>query len=248
MSVSQQVQVRPAQPQDVHAIAALLVEGFGQQYGGVLGGPAGQRMYERIYAMWPERLHDLIVAVDHQGVPIGVAGLRVAGAQSSYHHHIAQVMREELGFARFVQHQLWVRLTAPPPYVVQRHEAYVHSLTVTSRWRGHGLPDALLDRLHTLAGALGKTRVVVEVVEGNLAAHRLYERHGYVVRQLRRGPLARLPGGASPRLLLEKQLAVAWPTMVEAHASLIVSGNTTHVGLQTEELHQHAAQLDLQQP
>jgi ribosomal protein S18 acetylase RimI-like enzyme len=204
--LAEQVHVRPAQLHDVPAIAALLVEGFGHEYGGVLNCPAGQRMYERIYMMLPERLRGLIVAVDDQAVPIGIAGLRTHDTQPTHSHHTVQVMLQELGIARMLQFQLWVRLTAPPHYQAQRHEAYVHSMTVTARWRGRGIAAVLLERLHGMAADLGKTTVVLQVEEDNQAAHRLYTRYGYTVRQRRRGPLAWLPFGPVPYVLLEKHL------------------------------------------
>jgi ribosomal protein S18 acetylase RimI-like enzyme len=204
--VTEQVQVRPAQPQDIPAIAALLVEGFGHQYGWAPNSRAVQRMYERTYQVFPERLHGLIVAVEEQGGPIGIAGLRTHDTQPNHGHRIVQVMLHELGIARVFQYQLWVRLTVPPPYQVQRHEAYVHSMTVTASWRGRGIAARLLDRLHGMTGDLGKSTVVVQVAERNLAARRLYARYGYTVRQRQRNRLARLPFGPSPRLLLEKHL------------------------------------------
>lgn len=204
--ISDHILIRPATPHDGPAIAALLVEGFGHQYGRVLNCPAGQRMYEQIYTELPERLQGVIVAVDAQDMPVAMAKLNTDAMQSSGGHRTVQIMLHELGIARMIQYQLWVRLTAPPPYHVQRHEAFVHSLTVTARWRGRGIAAALLNHLHGLAAGIGKTRVVVEVMECNVAARDLYARFGYTVRERRRGLLARLPGGPYARLLLEKQL------------------------------------------
>lgn len=200
------VQVRPAQPQDVPPIAALLVEGFGQHYGGVLDGPAGQHLYTHIYQLRPERLHSLIVAIDNHAVPVGLVGLRTRDMPLNFDHSTLQVMRQELGIARVILYHLWVRLTIPPPYPLQQDEAYVHSLTITARWRGQGVATVLLDHLHATAYERGKTTVVVQVAEGNTAARRLYERHGYTLRQRRPGPLAKLAVRRASHLLLEKHV------------------------------------------
>jgi ribosomal protein S18 acetylase RimI-like enzyme len=205
-ALAEDVHVRPAQPRDVPAIAALLIEGFGHEYGGVLNSPAGQRMYERIYTEVPERLQGLIVAVDPDDVPVAMVGLRTRDTQPTHAHRIVQIMRHELGVARMLHYQLWVRLTVPPHYQAQHHEAYIHSMTVTARWRERGIAATLLERLHDMACELGKTKVVVQVEEHNHAAQRLYTRYGYTVRQRRRGPLAWLPYGPSPQLLLEHSL------------------------------------------
>jgi ribosomal protein S18 acetylase RimI-like enzyme len=204
-ALTQEIQVRPARQGDVPNIAALLVEGFGHEYGGVLSRPAGQRAIERAYQL-PGRLHGVIVVVDALDRPIGVAGLRTRDLQPNLDQREQMVMMQELGIGRLLQLDLLGVLIDPPPYQVKRHEAFVYSVTVTQRWRGRGVADALMERLHAMAHGLGKTTVVLEVVENNVPARRLYARHGYVVRQRRRGLLAWLPFGVSPRLLLAKQL------------------------------------------
>lgn len=168
-----------------------------------------RRLAERIYREFPERLAGLIVAVDDWDMPVAMAGLRTSETQLTYDRRIREIMWRELGIARMLRHQLWVRLTAPPPYEVQRHEAYIHSMTVTASWRGRGVAGVLICALHTKSAELGKTRMVVQVEEHNTAAHRLYARHGYVVRECRHGRLTRLPFGPSPLLLLETPLAKA---------------------------------------
>lgn len=204
--MAEQVEVRSVQPYDIAAIAALLTEGFGQRMGSILNSRASQRMYERIYREFPERLTGLVVAVDDWDMPVAMAGLRTSETQVFYNKRIREVMWRELGIARMIRRQLSVRLMAPPPYAVQHHEAYIHSMTVTANWRGRGVAGALIYVLHTKARELGKTRMVVQVEGHNTPAQRLYARHGYVVRERRHGRLTRLPVGLSPLLLLETSL------------------------------------------
>jgi ribosomal protein S18 acetylase RimI-like enzyme len=204
-AVTEQVHVRAARPTDAPAIAALLVEGFGHEYGGVLRRPSGLRAVEHTYLL-PGRLHGVVVAVDEHDQPIGVAGLRTRDVLPNLDQREQMVMMQELGIGRVLQLDLFASLSDPPPYQIKRHEAFVYSVTVTQRWRGRGVADALMERLHTMARELGKTTVVLEVVESNAPARRLYARHGYVLRQRRRGLLAWLPFGVSPRLLLAKEL------------------------------------------
>jgi len=208
------LELRRAEVRDVPAIATLLVEGFGQHYGGVLQHGAGQQLYERMYAVWPERLAGVLVAVDGDNRPIGMAGLRTQATQPPYDPRTIQVMRAALGPARLVQYQLGVRLLDPPPYPVQPDEAYVHSMTVTAAWQGRGVAAALLDGLHAQAYDLNKRWMVVEIEEHNVAARRVYARAGYAVRHRRRGLLAWLPWGASPRLLLAHRLETERARMV----------------------------------
>lgn len=166
-------------------------------------------MYERIYAVAPERLARLLVAVDADDVPIGLAGLRTRATDTPTDPRMRQIMRATFGSVRYVQYQAWVRLSVPPPYQVQDTEAYLHSLTVTARWRGQRVTGALLNRMHAWAGELGTRQVVAEVEADTVAARRLFQRAGYTERQRRYSVLARLPGGPAPRLVLVKRVGIA---------------------------------------
>jgi ribosomal protein S18 acetylase RimI-like enzyme len=197
--------VRPATRADVPAIADLLLEGFGHEYGGMLRQRAGRRFLERIHAL-PGRLNGIVVAVDGENLPIGVAGLRTWELRPHVDRAEEQAMFEELGVGSSIMLDLRAALKEPPPYRPQVGEAYIYSVAVTKAWRGRGIADGILDYLHCRAKELGKFTALLEVIETNLPARRLYERHGYTLVRRRRGLLAWLPFGVPPLLLLSKQL------------------------------------------
>jgi ribosomal protein S18 acetylase RimI-like enzyme len=197
--------VRPATRADVPAIADLLLEGFGHEYGGMLRQRAGRRFLERIHAL-PGRLNGIVVAVDSENVPIGVAGLRTWELHPHFDRAEEQAMFEELGVGSSIVLDLRAALKEPPPYRPQIGEAYIYSVAVTQAWRGRGVADSILEYLHCRAKELGKLTALLEVIETNLPARRLYERHGYTLVRRRRGLLAWLPFGVPPLLLLAKQL------------------------------------------
>jgi len=68
-------------------------------------------------------------------------------------------------------------------YGSHAHEDAVHlwSLRVAESCRGRGIGGVLIDALEAQAAADGLTAVRLEVEADNLAARRLYERHGYHV-------------------------------------------------------------------
>lgn len=197
--------VRPATRADVSSIATLLLEGFGHEYGGILRRHAGRRFIERIHAL-PGRLMGMVVAVDRNDTPIGVAGLRTREIRPRLDGAEEQAMFEELGVGASILMDLRATLTEPPAYQPRGHEGFVYSVTVTAAWRGKGVGDALLDFLHERARSLGKTTMMLEVVETNRPARKLYERHGYTLVRRRRSLLAWLPFGVAPVLLMQKRL------------------------------------------
>ncbi len=206
MSLSQPFEIRPAVRSDVSAIAGLLLEGFGNEYGGMLR--QRRRFIERVHAL-PGRLAGMVVAVDQTDTPIGVAGLRTRELRPMFDGAEEQAMFEELGIGRSILLDVIAALTEPPPYQPRSTEAYIYSVVVTRSWRGKGVADQLLDSLHRRAQNLGKSSALLEVVETNMSARRLYDRHGYRVLKRRRGPLAWLPFGFPALLLMHKRLSPA---------------------------------------
>ncbi len=197
--------IRLARTSDSAAIAALLVEGFGHDYGGALIGLAGQRMLERIHAL-PGRLNGMFVAADSTDRPIGMAGLRTTELRPTTNWQEESIQLEEFGIARAFWLELRADLTEPSNYQLRPDEAFVYSVVVTASWRRSGVADALLHVLQHEAWSRGKRRIALEVVATNTAALRLYERQGYVLVKRRRGLLSLLRLGVPPRLLLTRSL------------------------------------------
>lgn len=199
------LEIRPARVGDAPAIAALIIEGFGHDFGGKLRTPAGRRVMERIHTL-PGRLTGVFVLCPAGGAPIAMAGLRTreAGAQIGWAED--QITMEEFG----VLPALWVELRAlfsePPVYYVRGDESFIYNVVVTAAWRGKGAGDRLLEHLHREAERRGKRRVLLEVAANNHHAIRLYQRHGYTIARVRRGLLAWLHLGVAPRLLMAKTL------------------------------------------
>lgn len=197
--------VRAAQRKDIVMIAELLFEGFGHEYGGILRHRPGRRFIERVHAL-PGRINGMAVAVDRSDTPIGVAGLRTRELRLRMDGGEQQIMFEELGVGWSILLDIRESLMSPPPYQPLGTEAYLYSVSVTQRWRGHGVGDALLEFLHDQARALSKTTTLLEVAESNTPAVRLYTRHGYTLLRRRRGLLGWVPRLSPALLLLHKSL------------------------------------------
>jgi ribosomal protein S18 acetylase RimI-like enzyme len=197
--------IRPAGRADAPAIANLLLEGFGHEYGGLLRQRGGRRFIERIHAL-PGRLQGLMVAVDDTDTPIGVAGMRTREQHPRTDGAEERAMFEELGIGAAIWLDLRAALTEPSAYRPRIDEAYIYSVSVTESWRGHGVASRLLDALHNRARSYGKRYTLLEVAASNRGARKLYERLGYVTIRRRRGLLAWLPLGAPTLLLMRRQL------------------------------------------
>jgi ribosomal protein S18 acetylase RimI-like enzyme len=203
--LTDEVEVRPARIADAAVVAALLIEGFGHDYGGKLLTPAGRRMMERIHAL-PGRLSGVFVLSPVGGSPIAMAGLRTRESSMPIGFAEEQITIEEFGVLPALALELRASLTEPPTYLLRGDEAFIYNVVVTVAWRGKGVGDRLLDYLHLEAERRGKRRVLLEVAENNTHALRLYERQGYKVVRKRRGLLALLRLGVPPRLLMAKTL------------------------------------------
>lgn len=201
------VEVRPARSADAVAVAGLLIEGFGQDYGGKLLTPAGRRMMERIHVL-PGRLSGVFVLCPAGGAPVAMAGLRTRESSVALGFAEEQITIEELGLASALWLELRASLSEPPAYLVRGDEAFIYNVVVTKAWRGTGVSNRLLSYMHLEAERRGKRRVLLEVAANNTPAIRLYRRHGYEAIRKRRGLLSLLRLNVAPRLLMAKTLRV----------------------------------------
>ncbi len=203
--IDDSVIVRPARVSDASAIADLLLEGFGHDYGGKLRTPEGRRMMERIHKL-PGRLAGIFVVSVAGGPAIAMAGFRTREVRSMLGWMEEQITIEEIGLGTALLLELRASLSEPGSYHPQGDEAYLYNVVVTAAWRGKGISDHLLEYLHQEAERRGKRRVLLEVVATNGWARRLYERQGYTVVRTRRGLLSLLRLGIPPRLLMARNL------------------------------------------
>lgn len=91
--------------------------------------------------------------------------------------------------------------------VLDGGSAWLHSLWVSPRLRGHGLADQLVEAVEVWAREQAVQRVRLEVVTANAPAIRFYRRHGFIETTMRGGPLP----GAGHELVMEKALELRVP-------------------------------------
>lgn len=87
----------------------------------------------------------------------------------------------------------------PPPDVL-----LMDGIVVRADRRGHGIGSKLLTRLFELAEEKGKRVVRLDVVDTNPAAHRLYERMGFVTIKTEKVPFVRRALGFSKATTMER--------------------------------------------
>ena len=178
---AEQFTVRFAEPEDDPAIAALVVEGFLDQFRPVFGSRMDRSL--KVMQRW--------VALEHASG--GVTSLVVEGyatselaasvgirTQASREDVLARglwrALTRNLGLPRAV----WATtLLSYPRYSSQPSEAYIERLVVSPSFRRQGMARRLLSAAEDLARDRSNTTVGLHVTGGNLAALRLYESEGY---------------------------------------------------------------------
>jgi len=126
-----------------------------------------------IRRMRPEDL-DEVMAIEEASFPTpwSRAAYRRELGDNAYAHYLVACIGEAIvGYGG-----MWVVLD----------EAHITTLAVAPAMRGRGLGSRVLGALIELAAGLGATRATLEVRRSNLVAQRLYVRHGFVVRGVRR--------------------------------------------------------------
>lgn len=63
----------------------------------------------------------------------------------------------------------------------KKDELCLQMITVTSAARGKGIGKKMLDYLDTFAESDGSSQIILDVIDNNLGALKLYEREGYLV-------------------------------------------------------------------
>ncbi len=178
--------LRPANRDDILAIANLILQLYHAELPGALRGPmAGQfdllrYMLERGSATLFRRY----MGVDHEGRVVATASFRL-----SRDHVVSAVpagtMRRavrQIG----VFNAIWLfgtllRAGMAPDVSLAAQGAYIHSVVVDEHARGRGVGGQVIDQLERMLWAEGARTAQLRVVVGNERAKRLYERLGYRV-------------------------------------------------------------------
>ena len=200
--------VRPAEPQDDEAIAALVVEGFMDKFRPVFGHRMARSV--KIMERWVSLEHTLggvcSLVLEGSGPADIVASVGIR-AESSHEDALARglwkVLRRNLGFAR----ACWAAtLLSYPRYSATASEAYVERLVVSQEHRHQGLAHVLLDAAEGVARESGKETVGLHVSCDNLPALKLYESYGYEESSRQRSLLTSYFLGIQEWLYLQKEL------------------------------------------
>lgn len=172
--------VRLAKPGDEAAIAALVVEGFLDQFVPVFGGV--REVSNKIMQKWVELEHasggvtSLVVEADEKIV--ASVGVRVEESRESVlARGLWRNLRRNLGFLRAA----WAStLLSYPRYNPKSSEAYVERLVVTQEYRNQGMARKLLHQAERMGRDAGKETVGLHVSGNNEPAIQLYEDEDYV--------------------------------------------------------------------
>ena len=200
--------VRPAEPQDDEAIAALVVEGFMDKFRPVFGHRMDRSV--KIMERWVNLEHSLggvcSLVLEGSG-PAGIVASVGIRAESSDEDALAQglwkVLRRNLGFTR----ACWAAtLLSYPRYAATSSEAYIERLVVTQEHRHQGMARVMLDAAEGVARESGKETVGLHVSCGNLPALNLYESYGYEESSRQRSLLTGYFLGIREWLYLQKEL------------------------------------------
>src|SRR5215203_3466275 len=178
---AEQFTVRLARPDDDQAIAALVVEGFLDQFRHVFGGRMDHSL--KVMERWVRLEHtsggvtSLVVEGYADGEIAGSIGLRTEiSREDILARGLWRALTRNLGFPR----ALWATtLLSYPRYSSVSTEAYIERLVISPSFRRQGMARRLLSAAEDLARDRGKQAIGLHVAADNLRALRLYESEGY---------------------------------------------------------------------
>ena len=178
---AQQFTVRLARPDDDQAIAALVVEGFLDQFRHVFGDRMDRSL--KVMEHWIRLEHisggvtSLVVEGYADGEIAGSIGVRTeVSREDILARGLWRALSRNLGFPRAV----WATtLLSYPRYSSKSSEAYVERLVVSPSFRRQGMARRLLSAAEDLARNRNKKTIGLHVTADNLRALRLYESEGY---------------------------------------------------------------------
>lgn len=191
---TESVNISAGLPPDSSAkIAAMYFDIFSRKLGSVLGRRAA-------VAMIADHINTdrIIVAPDGKEI-VGIAALKYNGTgffapdhRGFLKHYGPLVGRVRAG--------LWASVQTNP----RSNQLLLDGLGVQAHLRSRGIGTALLEAVNQRARELGKTEVILEVVDTNPRAKALYERFGYQTVLTTRRWMFRLAGFSSAQLMLRR--------------------------------------------
>lgn len=179
MTYVQPFTVRPARPEDVPRIAALVVEGFVDKFRPVFG--ERTELAISIMEKWIELEHAAggvrSLVAESGGRVVASVGVRMDEAdEEAVSRGLWRTLRRALGLPR----TLWATtLLSYPRYFSRSSEAYVERLVVSPDHRKRGMARSLLASAESLAREAEKDTVGLHVSGNNEAAIGLYEAEDY---------------------------------------------------------------------
>jgi ribosomal protein S18 acetylase RimI-like enzyme len=205
---AEQFTVRLARYDDEQAIAALVVEGFMDQFRHVFGGKMDRSL--KVMEKWISLEHvsggvrSLVVEGYTDTEIAGSVGVRTeASREDILARGLWTALTRNLGILRAV----WATiLLSYPTYSSVASEAYIERLVISPSFRRQGMARRLLSAAEDLARDAGKKTVGLHVTGSNLGALRLYEAEGYAVVSRQRSLIAARFMDIREWLYLKKEL------------------------------------------
>lgn len=188
--MSESMQVRPARPEDLEAVSAILVEAFRSKFEAAFRGRMDRAEHivaRTLQAEMRRGLPGLYVA-EQAGRVVGTISLRRREDPETASWAATAILFQELGWWGGLRAMFYLSLVDQP---IGRKDVYVSDVAVEEAFRRRGIARAMLYHAEKVARLWGKKALVLDVGAGNEPARRLYLSLGYTEERIRRSLLTR---------------------------------------------------------
>ncbi len=171
------VMVRQATVEDLPWMSEILLRGFDDKFGRMLGrrfDRAPQTLTE-MGRKWLEWELCTMLAAEADGQPVGILLIMERDERLGELWQEARIIQQELGLIRTAACVIGLAL---PHHGINEKVAYISNFTVDAPFRRHGIGWGLLASAEEWARNQGKEALSLHVAEPN-PARRLYERFGF---------------------------------------------------------------------